>query len=160
MRQASRSERSYVIGLVSTLLLGVLILSSAVATAAHPARGLTYSGKIKRVFKGKIVYTDRISFKVSSNGREVAQFKLPQGYPVYCQGGGFGTTQNAKAKVKSSGTFKAKLPIYFEPTKDHEGFVNVTGKFGAKKSVSGTVMTDFTKSKTCNGTSKFAGTAK
>lgn len=160
MRQESSAERRYVMGLVSSLLLGVLLLGSAIADAARPVKGVTYSGKIKRVFEGKIVYTDRISFKVSSNGKEITKFNLPQGYPVYCQGGGFGSTQNAKAKVSGSGAFKAKLPIYFEPTKDYEGFVNVNGKFGSKKSVSGTVVTDFTKSKTCNGTSKFKGTAK
>lgn len=162
MKDGSGPNHRAVLGLAATalvLLLGVLLLGSTVADAAHPAKGKTYSGEISRIFGGKVVDTFAISFKVSASGKKVSQFNLPEDYPVYCQGGGFGTTQAATATITSKGTFKAKLPIYFEPTKDYEGFVIVSGKFGAKKKVSGTVKTDFTKSATCNGTSKYTAKA-
>ena len=97
---------------------------------------------------------------MSGNGKKVSKFSLPEGYPVYCQGGGFGTTRNASTNITRKGTFNAKLPIYFEPTKQKQGFVKISGKFGAKKHESGTVTTDFTKSATCNGTSKYKTRAK
>lgn len=163
MRERPESNRRVPLGLTlaaSALLLGASLLGSTIALAAHPAKGKTYSGEVERVVGGKVAATYAISFKVSSDGTKVSQFSLPEGYPVYCEGGGFGTTQKATAKVTSKGTFKAKLPIYFEPTNDHEGFVKISGKFGAKKHESGTVTTDFTKSATCNGTSKYKTQAK
>lgn len=163
MREDSKPNRRVALGLMlaaSALVLGALLLGSAFALAAHPAKGKTYSGEIQRVIGGKVVGTFPISFKVSSNGKKVSQFSLPSGYPVYCEGGGFGTTQKASAKITSKGRFKAKLPIYFEPTNSHEGFVKVSGKFGAKKHESGTVITEFTNSPICNGTSKYKTRAK
>lgn len=87
--------------------------------------------------------------------RKVHDFSLPSGYPVYCEGGGFGEAQDATAKISSKGTFTAMLPIYFAPTHDHQGFVKITGKFGKKGHESGKAITEFTTSKTCNGTSKY-----
>ena len=107
--------------------------------------------------QAKAWYT--IAFEVSANGKKVHDFSLPSGYPVYCEGGGFGEAQDATAKISSKGTFTAKLPIYFAPTHDHEGFVKVTGKFGKKGHESGKVITEFSTSKTCNGTSQYTATA-
>ena len=129
------------------------------ALAASPKKGATYVGKINRVYKGKVVYSDEISFKVSSNGKKVGSFSLPNGYPVYCEGGGFGEAQDATAKISSKGTFTAKLPLYFAPSHQHQGFLQITGKFGKKGRVSGNAKTDFTISKSCNGTSKYTAMA-
>lgn len=141
--------------------LVVLIVALAVgvgsANAAHPAKGKTYSGSIKSRPGGNVTFT--ISFQVSKNGKKVHDFSLPSGYPVYCEGGGFGEAQDATAKVSSKGTFTAKLPIYFAPTHDHEGFVKITGKFGKKGHESGKVITEFSTSDTCNGTSKYTAKA-
>jgi hypothetical protein len=158
MKDRSRSKRRGILGLVyaaSALLCGILILGSAIAIAAHPAKGKTYRGEINRVFGGKVVSTYPISFKVSSNGKKVSKFNLPEFYPVYCQGGGFGEALTTTERITSKGTFKAKLPIYFKPSHSHEGFLKISGTFGAQKRETGKVTTDFTKSKTCNGTSKY-----
>jgi hypothetical protein len=133
--------------------LAALAVVAGTADAAHPIKGKTYSGSIQRVAGGNITFP--ITFEVSKNGKKVHDFSLPSGYPVYCEGGGFGEAQDATAKISSKGTFTAKLPIYFAPTHDHQGFVKITGKFGKKGHESGKVITEFSTSKTCNGTSKY-----
>ncbi len=133
--------------------LATLAASAGSAGAAHPATGKTYSGSIKRPAGANITFP--ITFEVSKNGKKVQDFSLPSGYPVYCEGGGFGEAQDATAKILSKGAFTAKLPIYFAPTHDHQGFVKITGKFGKKGRESGKAITEFTTSKACNGTSKY-----
>ncbi len=135
------------------IALAALAAYAGSAVASHPAKGQTYSGSITRLAGANITFP--ISFEVSKSGKKVHDFSLPSGYPIYCEGGGFGEVQDATAKVSSKGTFTAKLPIYFAPTHDHQGFVEVTGKFGKKKRESGKVSTDFTTSHACNGTSKY-----
>lgn len=125
---------------------------AAAAVAAKPVRGATYSGKISRVSN----VTFPISFKVSANGKRVSSFVLASSYPVYCQGGGFGAVQPASGTVSKRGTFKVKLPIYFAPAHQHQGFVIVTGAFGKHGRESGTLKTDFTHSSSCNGTSRYS----
>ena len=125
---------------------------AAAALAAKPVRAATYSGKISRASN----VTFPISFKVSANGKRVSSFVLTSSYPVYCQGGGFGTVQPASGTVSKHGTFKVKLPIYFAPAHQHQGFVIVTGVFGKHGKESGTVRTDFAHSSGCNGTSSYS----
>ncbi len=134
-------------------MIGAIAVVAGSADAASPANGKTYSGTIKLTMASNVVFP--ISFQVSKNGKKVDNFSLPNGYPIYCQGGGFGEAQQATAKVSSKGTFTAKLSIYFAPTHKHEGFVKVTGKFGKKKQARGKVITEFGSSSTCNGTSKY-----
>ena len=136
-------------------LIAALAVGAAGANAAHPAKGKTYSGSIKHL--SNVTYP--ITFEVSKNGKKVHDFSLPSGYPVYCEGGGFGEAQDATAKTSGKGTFTAKLPIYFAPTHDHQGFVKITGKFGKKGHESGKVITEFSTSGTCNGTSKYTAKA-
>jgi hypothetical protein len=135
--------------------IAALAVGAADATAGHPAKGKTYSGSIERA--SNVTYP--IDFKVSQSGKKVDDFSLSSGYPVYCQGGGFGEAQEATAKISAKGTFTAKLPIYFAPSHEHQGYVKITGKFGDKGHESGKVITEFTKSKTCNGSSKYTATA-
>lgn len=137
-----------VVTLVAALTIGVCS-----AVAGGPAKGRTYSGSIKRLAGADTTFP--ITFEVSRNGKKVQHFSLPSGYPVYCEGGGFGETQDVTAKISSKGTFTAKLPIYFAPSHDHQGFVKITGKFGKKGNESGTAITEFSSFKTCNGTSKY-----
>ncbi len=139
------------------VLIAALVAGAVSANAAHPAKGKTYSGSVKRLAGANITFP--ISFQVSKNGKKVHDFSLPSGYPVYCEGGGFGEVQKATAKVSSKGTFTAKLPIYFAPTHQHQGFVKITGKFGKKGHESGKVITEFSTSDTCNGTSKYTAKA-
>jgi hypothetical protein len=140
----------------------VVVAAAGAALAAKPgkpAKGATYSGNITRVVTtggNTFKSTFPISFKVSKNGKKVSGFKLISGYPVYCQGGGFGTAQSTSAKISAKGTFKVKLALYFAPEHSHQGFVIVSGKFGKHKEESGTIKTDFTKfGSSCNGTSKY-----
>lgn len=128
----------------------------SLSMAAQPGKGKTYSGSITRVVAGTSS-TFPISFQVSRNGKKVHDFSLPSSYPVYCEGGGFGEAQEATAKISRQGTFTAKLPLYFAPTHDHQGFVKITGKFGKKGHESGKVSTEFTGGSLtgCNGTSKY-----
>ncbi|HEY2596308.1 MAG TPA: hypothetical protein VGK33_20640, partial [Chloroflexota bacterium] len=64
---------------------------AAAALAAAPIKGATYKGKLSVASN----VTFPISFKVSTNGKRVGSFKLSNGYPIYCQGGGFGALQPA-----------------------------------------------------------------
>lgn len=128
--------------------------AAAVAVAAHPVRNATYSGRIART--SNVTYG--ISFKVSGSGKRVSNFTLSSGYPVYCQGGGFGVVQAASGAISKRGTFTVKLPIYFAPAHQHQGFVIITGSFAGHGRESGKVKTDFTRSATCNGTSSYKTT--
>jgi len=142
----------------AALILLVLALTGA-ALAAGPRKGSTYSGLITRIIEGNRS-TFPISFEVSANGKKVQDFSLPSDYPVYCEGGGFGEARDATAKITSKGTFTAKLPLYFAPTHEHQGFVEITGKFGKKGHASGKVTTDFTNGAgSCNGTSRYTAKA-
>lgn len=139
------------------IAVGVALICAAaipiLSIAASPKKGRTYSGLIKRTAGATTTFS--ISFEVSKGGTKAHDFSLPGGYPVYCEGGGFGEAQDATARISKKGTFTARLPIYFAPAHEHQGFVTVTGKFGNKGRESGKVTTEFTKADTCNGTSKY-----
>ena len=142
-------------GLVA--LIAALVVGACSANAAQPAKGKTYSGSIERLAGANTTFP--ITFEVSKNGKKVHDFSLPSGYPVYCEGGGFGEAQDITAKISSKGTFTAKLPIYFAPNHEHQGFVKITGKFGKKGNESGKAITEFSSFKTCDGTSKYTAKA-
>lgn len=157
----SRPARSNMLLSVAIALLVLASLSiCAAALAAHPAKGKTYTGTIDQAFNGKIVNRFPISFSVSQNGGTVKKFTLPSNIPIYCEGGGFGGVSGGSASVTKAGTFKVKLPIVFAPTHERQGFAIITGKFGPKKAESGSITTEFTKAKSCNGTSKYSTSAK
>ncbi len=64
----------------------------------------------------------------------------------------------AGSSAVTKGKFTVKLPIYFAPTHQHQGFVSVTGTFGKHGKESGKVKTDFTTSRVCNGTATYTTT--
>jgi hypothetical protein len=138
----------------SLLLICAAAAIPALSVAARPKRGKTYSGVITRVVAGSR-FPFPISFEVSRNGKNVHDFSFPSSYPVYCEGGGFGEAQDTTAKISNKGTFTAKLPLYFAPAHEHQGFVKVTGKFTKKGHESGKVITRFKKATACNGTSNY-----
>ena len=126
---------------------------------ATPAQHGLYSGAIVRVVKARKT-TSRTTFPialtVSQGGGFVTRISLARGYPVYCQGGGFGTARSRSAQISSTGTFTAMLPIVFRPTQQPQGFVIVTGTFTPHVGVSGTVHTRFAKKlAACSGTATF-----
>jgi hypothetical protein len=136
--------------------------AQALASTSKPVRGAIYSGQITRVLHsgGKTFKSNfPISFAVSANGKRVSAFTFPSSYPVYCQGGGFGQPQSKSGKISDKGKFKVKLPLVFAPTHQHQGFLVVSGTFGKHRKVSGTVFTDFTKAKVCNGSTKYSAKA-
>ncbi len=141
---------------VFLVALVALLGGAAAALAAKPVKGATYQGKLKLAHASNVTYP--IRFKVSTNGKRVSGFSLSHGYPVYCQGGGFGQQQTASGTISKTGKFTVKLPIYFAPAHQHQGFVIVTGTFAKHGRESGTVMTDFTKSHECNGKATYTTT--
>jgi hypothetical protein len=147
---------------ITVAALAIVSLSiCAVALAAHPAKGKTYTGTISQSFKGsEVVNPLPISFAVSKSGKKVQHFSLSSNVPFYCEGGGFGGVSGGSAKVTNTGTFKVKLPIVFAPTHEHQGFAIITGKFRPKKGVKGSITTEFTKIKSCGGKSPYTATAK
>ena len=126
----------------------------AIAVAAKPEKGKTYKGYIV------VTSTDKyaISFTVAKSGKRVSSFSMPGQFPWYCQGGGW-TYKSASAKISSKGTFTAKLPIVDNGTSTKVGTLKLTGKFASGGKESGKAITDFTKSKSCNGTSPYSTTA-
>jgi hypothetical protein len=141
----------------SVLALAALLAvtgGAAVALAANQIKGATYKGKISLSHASNITLT--IRFRVSANGKRVSSFTLTNGYPIYCQGGGFGTAQSASGTITKDGTFTVKLPLYFAPAHQHQGFVVITGKFAKHGKESGKVKTDFTHSSRCNGTATYS----
>ncbi len=127
---------------------------AAVALAANQIKGATYKGKVALPHASNV--TMAIRFKVSANGKRVGNFTLPNGYPIYCQGGGFGAPRSASGAITKEGTFTVKLPLIFAPTHQHQGFVIVTGKFAKHGKESGKVKTAFTHSSSCNGTAGYS----
>src|SRR5689334_13568823 len=126
------------------------LVAAPAAFAATPIKGATYKGRISRATN----VTFSISFKVNARGKRVGNFKLSS-YPVYCQGGGFGSLQQASGTITKKATSKVKLPIYFAPAHSRQGFVIVTGRFAKKGKESGKVTTAFTHATSCNGTSSY-----
>jgi hypothetical protein len=137
----------------AAVVIAALLLACAVAFAAKPVKGATYSG----AWKNKVGQRFGISFTVLRNGNRVKAVKLPAGAPVFCNGGGFGkpVRQVKSVKISSSGAFAVTLRIYSAPTKQTQGTVLVKGTFLANRRAKGTVTTKFKNAKVCNGTVKY-----
>jgi hypothetical protein len=130
----------------------VALVGAAVALAAKPLKGATYSG----TFTGQVYNT--ITFKVSSNGKKVSAFNIPSP-PVGCQGAAFGSATGGTATVSKNGTFKATLNLVFTPEHKTNGTVLVSGKFGKHGSESGTISSNFTDPsfpKSCNASKSYS----
>ena len=151
-----RGHRALAVPILALLSLSIC----AVAIAAAPLKGKTYAGTINQELNGKVVNELPFSFSVSANGKKVKRFSLGS-VPIYCEGGGFGGVSGGSATVSKAGNFKAKLPIIFAPTHEHQGFVTITGKFGKNGTESGSLSTEFTKAsvKSCDGSSRYTTTA-
>ena len=58
---------------------------SATTMAAKPAKSSSWTGSWTRASQ-----TSMVTFQISKNGKSVTNMSLPNGEPVFCQGGGFG----------------------------------------------------------------------
>lgn len=134
---------------VSVLALVAVLATAATALAANPVKGAKYSGKIN-ADSGLA-----ISFKVSSNGKDVVKMKVPQP-PIFCQGGGPPPPQKpAKpAPISSKGTFKETLQ-YLSSTGSVIASLKVTGAFHAHRKESGKVKVSWS-SASCNGSAPYS----
>lgn len=121
------------------LVAAAAVLASAgVAFASHAVGGASYSG----TYKGHP--TDRISFKVSANGKKVTNLTVET--PIHCTGGcgGVASPGPGSAGITAKGTFKVTLQLYFPPgSHSSEGTDTVTGKFLAGGRAKGTVSSHF-----------------
>jgi hypothetical protein len=143
---------------VAVALLSVAALFATTTSLAAAPEAATYAGQIKR----EGATPQPIRFAVSKNKKKVTDFSFPSSYPVYCQGGGFGTPVSKPAKISAQGAFTAKLPLVFAPRHQNQGVLIVTGTFTAQGKVKGSVTTDFKavdNLNTCNGTSAFSARA-
>jgi hypothetical protein len=134
---------------VSILALVAVLATATVALAANPVKGAKYSGTINA--NGGLA----ISFKVTSNGKDVVKMKVPQP-PIFCQGGGPPPAQNpAKpAPISSSGTFKEKLQ-YVSGTGSDVATLKVTGAFHRHHKESGKVTVSWSAA-SCNGSALYS----
>jgi hypothetical protein len=136
------------------LLAPALVLASslaAVALAAGPVKGASYSGALVH---GK----QQITLKVSKDGKSVTvRVAFP---PLYCEGGGAGTKQLTKpAPISKSGSFSATIVYEFTPTHSRPSRLVIKGKFSGRK-VSGSARSEFLKASSCDGSTSFSAKSK
>jgi hypothetical protein len=143
----------------ASLAAVAVLLFAAVALAAGPKKGATYTGKTVQA-------KEPITLKVSHNGKSVTVAVLFA--PLYCQGGGAGERQIvAPAPIAKDGSFKATITYEFTPTHQKTTKLYVSGKFSGKK-VSGSARSEFGLVSAeahknllqCDGSTPFSASAK
>jgi hypothetical protein len=129
-------------------VVGVIALAGP-ALGANQVKSAKYSGKINA--NGGLA----ISFKVSSNGKNVLNMKVPQP-PIFCQGGGPPPPQKpAKpAPISSAGTFSETLQ-YIASNGSVVATMKVTGTFHAHRKESGKVTISWPAAKSCSGSAGY-----
>jgi hypothetical protein len=149
----SRRLRARMIGVSATALV-VVLATAGVAMAANQVKGANYSGTINA--NGGLA----ISFKVSSDGKDVVKMKVPQP-PLFCSGGGPPPPQKpAKpAPISTAGTFAETLQ-YVASTGPKKGSViatlKVTGTFHAHKKESGKATVTWKGAPSCGGSAPYS----
>ncbi len=129
--------------------LGVL-LSAAAALAAGPVKGAKYTGATVRD-------KQPITLKVSASGKSVT---LGVAFaPMYCEGGGPGSTQITKpATISSNGSFQGTISYEFAPLHEITAKLLIKGKFSGH-TVSGSARSEFPRAPQCNGSTTFSAKA-
>lgn len=134
-------------------MLALLLLASA-AFAANQVKGGSYSGELTPSRTGV-----KVSFKVSSNGKQVIALTTSN-TPLYCEGGGRPTPVHFKnAAISSSGTFAStgQYVISEGPKKGQLGTkLKITGKFLKGKAEQGTLTTTYVGFPNCSGKSAYS----
>ncbi len=136
----------------AAMLAAIALLScAALALAAGPKKGATYSGTLSQ---GK----QPITLKVAQSGKAVTA--NVQVAPFYCEGGSAGEREITKSSsIAKNGSFKATITYEFVPTHAKTTKLIVQGKFSGK-SVKGTARSEFSLAKQCNGSTTFSAKTK
>ena len=111
-----------------------LLSASAVALAAGPKKGASYSGALSH---GK----ELIALKVSKSGKTVT-VNAPLA-PLYCEGGSGPTRQITRAAaISANGSFKGSITYEFTPTHTNTARLYFSGRFSGK-TVKGAARSEF-----------------
>jgi hypothetical protein len=136
--------------------VGVLLALVALATtalAAGQVKGGVYKGGLMPARDGVVV-----SFKVSSNGKQVTALSISN-VPLYCSGGGRPTPVGFKnALISTKGTFSStgRYVIKEGPNKGKVGSkLKITGKFSKGRTEQGTLTTTYVGFSNCSGKSPY-----
>jgi hypothetical protein len=125
---------SKILGRCTGLALLALLATAAVALAAGPKKGATYTG-------ATVQNKEPITLKVSSSGRTVRASVVSA--PLYCEGGGGGERQITKpATISKSGRFSATIAYEFIPTHKVVTKLYISGRFSGK-TVKGSARSEF-----------------
>jgi hypothetical protein len=138
--------------LIAAVTLSVLGFAGA-ALAANQVKGAKYSGQLAAPRASYLV-----SFRVSTNGKQVTGLKISN-TPFYCSGGGRPVPVSfAKATISPHGTFTStgRYVIVEGPLKGQVGTrLKITGKFGKGGKEQGVITSTYPKTPTCNGKSTY-----
>jgi hypothetical protein len=130
-----------------------LVLLASVALAANQVKGGSYKGGLVPA-RQEIV----VSFKVSSNGKQVTALQVSNS-PLYCSGGGRPIPVHFKnAPISASGAFAStgKYVIVEGPKKGQVGTkLKITGKFLKDGAEQGTLTTTYVGVPSCGGKSSY-----
>jgi hypothetical protein len=140
--------------------VGVLVVLVVVATAALAAsqvKGGSYKGSLMPSREGVVV-----SFRVSSNGRQVTGLETSN-TPLYCSGGGKPTPVHFKsASISANGTFTStgQYVIREGHNKGQVGTkLRITGRFLEGRAEQGTLTTTYVGFPACSGKSSYSTVA-
>lgn len=139
--------------------VGFLIFAfglTAIALAASPTKGATYSGNLKPEV-GPVSSGTPISLRISSSGKKLAGVEIDD-FPLFCEGGGppqvirFTQAKIKGGKFKATGTSKTEKQFGGGLT----ATAVLTGKFLAKGRERGTFKDTFVHSPQCGGTTTYS----
>jgi hypothetical protein len=141
-----------VLSVLSIMLVALVAVSAALA--ANQVKGGSYKGSLTPSRDGVV-----LSFKVSSNGKQVSAL-TSSNVPLYCSGGGRPTPVRFKnASISSKGTFTSagQYVIQEGPKKGQVGSkLKITGKFLKGGLEQGTLTTTYVGFPNCSGKSSYS----
>ena len=119
------------------LAAAAVLASAGVALASSAVKGASYTGH----YKGAA--TETVSFKVSSNGKQVVDLTVTT--PFKCNGGcgGVASPSGGSAHISQSGKFKATLKLVQLGSTKTYGSDTVSGTFLKHGQAKGTVTSHF-----------------
>ncbi len=140
--------------LSATCAAVALLIGASAALAANQVKGGSYTGALTPSRDGVAV-----TFKVSSNGKQVTALRVSN-TPLYCSGGGPPTPVRFKnASISSNGTFSSigQWVIKEGPKKGQVGTkLKITGKFLKGKAEQGKITTTYVGAASCGGKSSYS----